>query len=335
MILKLVRIVLMLSVTPSVARSIIGASAVALLLAGCGASDESPGSGPQAVAAFYPLAWVTERVAGDAVEVTNLTSSGGEPHDLELGIAATSTLQGADVVVYERGFQPAVDKGVDNVATDAVLIDAAEVVELRGVEEQHEGHADEDETHTDEETVESEDHDGHAHGDLDPHFWLDPLLMADLGDEVADVLADTVPDRSAELEANAAALRADLESLDASYSEGLAGCERTTVVVSHDAFGYLERYGLHFEPIAGLSPGAEPSPADLGRLQELIREEGVTTVFSERLSSPALARTLAEDMGVTTAVLDPIEGLTDETADSDYVSLMEDNLDALRTAGGC
>ena len=105
--------------------------------------------------------------------------------------------------------------------------------------------------------------------------------------------------------------------------------------VSHDAFGYLERYGIHFEPIAGLTPGAEPTPADLGRLQELIREEGVTTVFSERLASPAMARTLAEDVGVQTAVLDPVEGLTDETSGSDYVALMEDNLAALQEAGGC
>jgi zinc transport system substrate-binding protein len=106
-------------------------------------------------------------------------------------------------------------------------------------------------------------------------------------------------------------------------------------VVSHDAFGYLERYGVHFEPIAGLSPGAEPTPADLGQLQQLIRDEGVTTVFSERLASPAMARTLAQDMGVETAVLDPVEGLTDETSGSDYVSLMEDNLAALQQAGGC
>ena len=94
------------------------------------------GSDRQAVAAFFPLAWVTEQVAGDDWEVTNLTRPGGEPHDLELGIAQTADLEEADVVVFERGFQPAVDDAVDTVA-EGVVVDAAEVVDLRSLEEQH------------------------------------------------------------------------------------------------------------------------------------------------------------------------------------------------------
>jgi zinc transport system substrate-binding protein len=106
-------------------------------------------------------------------------------------------------------------------------------------------------------------------------------------------------------------------------------------VVSHDAFSYLSRFGLRVESIVGLSPDAEPTPADLARLQELIRTEGITTVFSERLVSPRLAQTLADDLGVRTAVLDPIEGLSDQTADDNYVSLMLSNLTALEEANGC
>ena len=106
-------------------------------------------------------------------------------------------------------------------------------------------------------------------------------------------------------------------------------------MVSHDAFGYYARYGVTIAPVAGLSPDAEPTPADLGALQELIREDGITTVFGERLASPRLTRTLAEDMGVGTAVLDPIEGLSDETSDDDYLTLMEQNLEALRKANAC
>ncbi len=58
-------------------------------------------------------------------------------------------------------------------------------------------------------------------------------------------------------------------------------------------------------------------------------------MFSERLVSPRLSQTLADDMGITTAVLDPIEGLSDETADEDYLSLMRENLSALELANGC
>ncbi|MBD0293153.1 MAG: zinc ABC transporter substrate-binding protein, partial [Jiangellaceae bacterium] len=117
---------------------------------------------------------------------------------------------------------------------------------------------------------------------------------------------------------------------------GLARCQRRTVVVSHDAFGHLaDRYGLHFTGIAGTEPDAEPSPARLGEVEELIRRERLTTVFYEPLLGSAVAETIATDLGVETAVLDPIEGLTEKTQDEDYLSLMRGNLAALQKANGC
>lgn len=298
------------------------ALASALLLAGCGGSADGAGNGRSAVAAFYPLAWVTGRVAGDDWTVENLTQPGQEPHDLSLTIAQTAALEDADLIVLEDGFQPAVDATVDE--ADAPVLDAAAVVDLLPAsEDDHEEH----EGETEEEHAE--------HGEFDPHFWLDPLLVADFADSVADELGEIDPDAAQTYADNAAALRTELESLDADYTAGLASCERSTTVVSHQAFGYLTRYGLDFEPIAGLSPDAEATAADLARLQELITEDGVTTVFSERLVSPKMAETLADDLGVSTAVLDPIEGLSDDTADEDYLSLMRENLTALQQANGC
>jgi zinc transport system substrate-binding protein len=159
--------------------------------------------------------------------------------------------------------------------------------------------------------------------------------MADLGDAVAEKLAEIDDDHADDFTANAAALRADLEQLDQEFSEGLASCKRDLVVVNHDAFGYLARYGLHLEPIVGFSPEAEASAGTLGRLQELIHDEGITTVFSETLVSKKTAQSLADDLDIEAAVLDPVEGLTDETADEDYLSLMRSNLDALRKANSC
>ena len=293
--------------------------AASLLLAGCGASSGSSSSDKQAVAGFFPLAWVTEQVAGDDWEVTNLTQPGGEPHDLGLSIAATADLDDADVVVFEHEFQPEIDDAVENVS-DAEVVDAAEVVELRPLEEA----PDEDEAE------EGDDHSG-----TDPHFWQDPLLMADLGDAVADALAVVDTDGAAAYRENAKDLRTELEQLDTEFTQGLTDCERDTVVVSHEAFGYLERYGLRFESIAGLSPDAEPTPAVLGELEDLIAAEGITTVFSERLASPAMAESLASDTGVETAVLDPIEGPGEGDDAGDYVALMQQNLAALQRANGC
>ena len=291
-------------------RAALGAVALTLIVAsGCSAFEDDP-DGLQIAAGFYPLQYVAERVAGDLAAVDDLTTPGQEPHDLELTIKETAVIARADLVIHEKGLQPAVDDAVEQNAVGEV-IDAAGVVGLEPFK------------------------DGAPESDLDPHFWLDPLRMADLGDTVAEVLANLDLDHADEYVANAAALRADLEDLDQAYSAGLATCERQTIVVSHDAFGYLGKYGVEIAPIAGLSPGAEPTPAVLADLQQLIEEDGITTVFGERLASPRLTESLADDMGVQTAILDPIEGLTDETADEDYLSIMRTNLDALREANAC
>ncbi len=306
-------------------------------LSSCAAFSDTPATGsadggaPRVVASFYPLEYVATRVTGDRADVVGLTAAGQEPHDLELSVADNAAVAGADLVVLEGGLQAAVDEAVEQNAAGEVL-DVAGVVDLQPLDEDHEDDED-DEDHGDET---AEEHAEHADlGDVDPHFWLDPTLMADAGDAVAEALAEVDPDGAAEYADGAAALRADLESLDADLESGLASCERDTVVVSHDAFGYLDRYGIDVEAVAGLSPDAEPTPADLGRLQSLIEQDGITTVFSERLASPALTESLAQDAGVGTAVLDPIEGLTDDTADEDYLSLMRSNLEALRAANGC
>ena len=272
-------------------------------------SDDTGADGKVTVAAaFYPLAFVAQRVGGADVHVTNLTQPGNEPHDLELDIKTTAVVADADLVLVLHGFQPAVDDAVGEVAEGEVL-DVADVVDLQ-------------------DSTENPD-------EKDPHFWQDPARMVTLTDAVATSLSKLDPDDAATYAANAQALVADLDQLEAAYEQGLQGCARDTIVVSHDAFNYLSRFGLKVEGIAGLSPDAEPTPADLARLHELIESDGITTVFSERLVSPRLSQTLADDMGITTAVLDPIEGLSDETADEDYLSLMRENLAALEKANGC
>jgi zinc transport system substrate-binding protein len=310
-----------LSSTPRLASVTAVALSAPLLLAGCGplGSGGSDG-GPRVVASFYPLEYVAERVAGDHADVVGLTSPGVPPHDLELTVRQTAEVSDADLVVYEKDMQPAVDEAVAEHGPDQV-VEVSEVVELAPLSPgEHEG--------------ESEEAD-HAESDADLHFWLDPERMSTLATEVERHLSEVDPGNAADYKGNLEALEEDLSGLDADYQEGLSTCEVDTVVVSHDAFGYLEKYGLHFEPIAGLSPDAEPSAARLTELADLVDQAKVTVVFSETLASPALAKTLARDVGVETGVLDPIEGLSDTTADEDYLSLMRTNLDELRTANRC
>ncbi|RYE74151.1 MAG: zinc ABC transporter substrate-binding protein, partial [Myxococcales bacterium] len=175
----------------------------------------------------------------------------------------------------------------------------------------------------------------HDHGGTDPHFWLDPTRLAKAADAFAAAMAEEDPANASSYEANAAALHEQLDTLDAEFRSGLKTCRTRAIVVSHDAFGYLgSRYDLHVVPIAGLSPDAEPSTKTLAEIRSEAEEEGVTTVFAERLASPALADTLADELGVKIGVLDPLEGLTKD-AKGDYLSIMRENLQTLRTANAC
>jgi zinc transport system substrate-binding protein len=286
-------------------RVLVGLVAAAPLLTGCGAVGAS-GDGPKVVAAFYPLEYVAQRVAGDHAQVQSLANPGAEPHDLELTIAQTAAVVDADVLVVSTGLQPAVDATVEQNAEGRV-VDAADVADLET-----------------------------ASGEPDPHFWLDPTRLARVAAEVEQALAEADPEHAGDYESNLAALTRDLRALDKDFTAGLADCERNTIVVSHDAFGYLaDRYGLDVEAINGISPDAEPSPAHLRQLSELVRARGVTTVFTEGPAGADLAQTLADDLGLKTAVLDPVEVLTDASADQDYLSLMRANLAALQDANGC
>ena len=297
-------------------RLAIGLVVGALLLSGCGSTPSSADQGVSVVASFYPLAEAASRIGGDLVSVQNLTPPGVEPHDLELAPDDIEAIANADVIVYlGGGFQPAVEDALGE-AEHAVTVDALNEVATNAAPA-------------------SEAEQGLT---VDPHVWLDPARFEEIVRAVADALAKADPANEATYGANADAYVAEIDALDEDFHTGLSDCERTTIVTSHEAFGYLaDAYGLTQVGILGLSPEAEPDPRRLAELRDLVEREGVTTIFAEELVSPKVAETLANEAGVEVAVLNPIESLTDaqEQAGEDYLSLMRENLDTLRRALGC
>jgi zinc transport system substrate-binding protein len=110
------------------------------------------------------------------------------------------------------------------------------------------------------------------------------------------------------------------------------------VVTAHAAFGYLaRRYQLTQLPMMGLSPEAEPNPADMAALVKRARGLKVTHIFYEPLVSARIAETLGREIGARPLPLNPVEGLTKQEAESGvgYIELMQANLANLRTALGC
>ena len=303
-----------------------------------GADSGAETSPLNVVVSFYPFEFIVERIGGDAVTVRNLTPPGGEPHDLEPTANDLVELRKADVVVHLEGFAPSVDEAIDTAAS-SVEFDVRSFADLVLAAEDH--HDDEEAGHEGEsgpkDAAAGDDH-GDEHGSLgglDPHFWLDPQRLANVGEAVAEHLARLVPKQATTFLSNAAELRKELEALDAEFVAGLANCRVRSMVTSHEAFGYLAlRYGLTQVSVSGLSPEVEPTATALAEVAEFVKEQGVTTVYTEVLASNAVAETLARETGAATAVLDPLEGLADG-ASGDYLSVMRANLATLRAGQGC
>ena len=249
------------------------------------------------MASFYPLAFAAEQVGGPGLNVENLTPPGAEPHDLELSPIDAAAVRDARLVLL-------LGHGFQPQLEDAAGggDNVLRLLDTPGLDVLPNG---------------------------DPHVWLDPLRYARIVMRIGEALGR---------EQAAAQLVSRLRELDAEYRSGLADCARHEIVTSHEAFAYLaQRYGLEQIPITGLSPEAEPQPADLAHVVQLVEERGVTTIYYETLVSPRIAETVARETGATTAVLDPIEGLTKDeiAAGDDYFTRMRANLRALEEGLGC
>jgi zinc transport system substrate-binding protein len=279
--------------------TLIWIAVVAIAVGGCGYGSGGDGSSgrEKVVAAFYPLAFAAETLGGSDVDVENLTPPGAEPHDLELTPRDVQAIDDAGLVLL-LGHDFQPQLEDAAGSADKVLL----LLDTPGLE---------------------------LLGNDDPHVWLDPLRYALVVERIGEALG--TPEAADELASR-------LRELDGEFRDGLASCARHEIVTSHEAFAYLaQRYGLEQIAVTGLTPEAEPAPRDLEHVVDLVRRTGATTVFFETLVSPRLAETVAREVGAKTAVLNPIEGLTEDEAarGEDYFTLMRRNLAALRAALGC
>jgi len=316
------------------------AAATALALSACSSTAPSSSSGAKdgtltVMASFYPLQYLAEKIGGEHVTVTSLTPDGAEPHDLELSPKTVDALSSADAVIYLAGFQSAVDEAIEQQAPKTV-IDVSPAVQLveAGVDANHPSE-EEDEDTDEAQSSEADGHEDHHHDmSADPHFWLDPVRMANAATLVGDKLAEANPANAEMYKTNAKALKDELTSLGNDLVSKTSTCQIKTFVTAHTAFGYLaDRTGLTQVGISGLDPDSSPSPARLAEISQIAKDQGVTTIFTEALIDPKIAQTLADDLGITTAVLDPIESQTDPS--KDYSGVMNDNIDALTKALNC
>lgn len=310
---------------------LIGTVVLSVLLTACGGQEKKEASSNdkiQVMTTFYPMYEFTKQVVGNKGEVELLIPAGTEPHDFEPSAKDLAKVSDADVFVYNS---PELETWTDNL-TDTIDTKKTEIIQasknitlMDGAEHDHE------EAHDDHDAKEHEE-DGHDH-DLDPHVWLDPVLAIKEVETIRDQLSKKYPEDQATFEKNAASYIDELKTLDEDYQAGFKAAKNKTFVTQHAAFGYLaKQYGLTQEAIAGISPDQEPSPSRLSELKHYVDDHQVKVIYFEENASSKVAETLSKETGVKLKVLNPLESLTEKQIKNgeDYVSVMRENLDALK-----
>jgi len=309
------------------ALSLVGATA---LLAGCGAAgsttENTESDKLQVVTTFYPMYDFTKQVAQDDAEVSMLLEAGMEVHSFEPSSQMIAEIQDADVFIYNspemETWVPDVLASIDT--SDMVVICASDAITL--LEYEGEAHA------HDHESEEKGANAGHSHT-VDPHVWLDPVLAQTEVSTIAEGLAEADPDNAEDYLENAGIYNGKLNELDEAFRAAFEGTENRTFVTQHAAFAYLAaRYDLNQISVTGLNAEGEPSAAALATLSDYVKANNISHIYFENNASSQTAETLAEEVGVELAVLSPLEGITeeDQKKGSDYISVMLDNLEALK-----
>lgn len=305
--------------------------ASALALSACtstpnnAASSSAPADKLKVTTSFYPLTYLTEKIGGERVSVTDLTPPGADAHGVELSPKEVAALSESDLVLYVAKLSPAIDDAIKASGVSALNIgDHVSLLpfdKLGGDPHGHDGH--------------DHDHHGHDHGTHDPHFWTDPSRMILAADEIAHQLTHLDKAHKDTYEANAQAVKAEIKGLvDELANMDVKQCRTDSFLVSHKAFAYLAlESGLHQIGIAGFDPEIEPSPARIREIQELVKEHKIDTVFATSDGEMKTAKAIGQEAGLKVEILDP--AATQRDPKMDYVDVMKHNIELLRSSMGC
>lgn len=285
----------------------------------------------QVVSSFYPMYDFAKKIGGDYAEVKNLVPSGMEPHDWEPGAQDLVALERADLFVYNGAgmehWTEDVLNALDN--QDLVVVEAAKDLELLQSEESGQGHGGHSHNHS---------HSlgqGDSEHSVDPHVWLDPEKAKQEMKAILDGFVQADPEHAEYYRKNYEAYAGQFDGLDENYREVLQQVKNKELITAHEAFGYLcHAYGLEQQGIEGVVSDSEPDASRMEEIIQFAREHEVKTIFFEKLVSPKVAETIADEVGAKTAVLDTLEGLDQEDLEKgeDYFSVMERNLKTLEQA---
>ena len=326
------------------AAGVIAGAWVCAGLSACAKGDEKSASAParepgppRVVATIAPLGALSRELLPEGAQLRVLLPPGRSEHGYEPTPEDMAALARADVVVYVGlGLEPRVEEFLKkNPSARRVDLSMAAALKLEGDEHDHEHATSRDAHDHAEEQAAENPHAGHDHGPIDPHVWLDPVLvksfvtpLADAIDHAARAAGPLGAEQEATLVASREALAKKLDDLHAEYGAVLGPLAGRSIVTHHSAWGRLaSRYALKVAAVLRPIETTESTPADIAQAVEAVRGHGATAIFVEPQFNNESAGRVAQAAGVKMLVLDPLGG-------EDYFSTMRANLAALKEGLG-
>ncbi|MEN8303197.1 MAG: metal ABC transporter substrate-binding protein [Campylobacterota bacterium] len=277
---------------------------------------------PMVAVSTFSLYDITKHISGSTLEIINIIPFGVDPHSYEPTPKSMADITESELVLYSgAGLEP----WTDGFEFKNRVVDMSKHVTLRELEsDEHEQHG-------------FHDHQC-AHNKIDPHYWLDFSNMVTAANLITKELIKISPSNELLYLTNRDKYLEMLRKLDADYQQALTACNLDTLIVNHNAIGYLSnRYGFHVESLSGFSPEAEPSAKNMARLISHVQEHSVPTVFFETFVSDRAIKSIAEEAGVSVDVLQPLGNITADEADNNltYEQMMYINLKKISKALMC
>ncbi|CDQ20462.1 metal ABC transporter solute-binding protein, Zn/Mn family [Halobacillus karajensis] len=289
----------------------------------------------------YPLKFFTEQIGGDTVEVQSILPAGSDAHTYEPTTKEMVEMAEGDLFIYNgAGLEGYAKKISESIESEGVtILETASDIELK---EQHHDHGaeaehthEDEQVHEDRQQNEKEDHEGHNHGEQDPHVWLDPMLAVQMAESIKGQLIELNPEHEQAYEKNFKELKDKLLALDQSFHKRIESKPKSKIIVSHAAYGYWEEsYGINQIAVSGLSPTNEPSQKDLEEIMKVAEMNDLQYVIFEQNITPKVAEVIQNEIGAEALRFHNLAVLTEEDIKNkeDYFTLMERNLDVLAQA---
>ena len=177
-----------------------------------------------------------------------------------------------------------------------------------GHDDEHKEDDHDDHGHDDEHKEDGHDdhgHEGHAHGEYDPHIWLDPQNAKIILNEMAEHLIENDQKNTSVYKANLNKALQDIDKLLKDVKSELNKDFKS--IVFHDAYQYFEkRFNVNVLGAFTVNTDVLPGAEQLSEIREIIEHDKVSCIFSEPQFNPDIIITVAKDMDIKTGVLDPL-----------------------------